>query len=86
MNLAVQYGYLGIFLISLIGAVSIFFPLPYTVVIFALGDAFEPVWIAVAAGVGSGIGEFSGYVLGFGGRKAISGRYERKMEFLGRVF
>lgn len=93
MNLGRQYGYLGIFLISLIGAVSIFFPVPYTVVIFTLGGLkvgeawlFEPVWIAVAAGIGSAVGEFSGYLLGLGGRKAISGKYKRKMELLVKVF
>lgn len=86
MTLAVQYGYFGIFLISFIGAVSIFFPIPYTVVIFALGNIFEPLWIAVAAGLGSALGEFSGYLLGFGGRTAISGKYEGKMEFLAKVF
>jgi membrane protein YqaA with SNARE-associated domain len=80
------YGYFGIFLISLIGALSIFFPIPYTVVIFALGEKFEPLWIAVAAGIGSAIGEFSGYLLGVGGRKAISAKYKKKMDFLVRVF
>jgi membrane protein YqaA with SNARE-associated domain len=85
-NLAVQYGYFGIFLISFIGAVSIFFPIPYTVIIFALGNTFEPLWIAVAAGIGSAVGEFSGYLLGLGGRKVISGRYKEKMEFLVKVF
>jgi len=85
-NLAIQYGYFGIFLISFVGAVSIFFPTPYTVIIFALGSTFEPLWIAVAAGIGSAVGEFSGYLLGLGGRKVISGRYKEKMEFLVKVF
>jgi membrane protein YqaA with SNARE-associated domain len=92
-NLSLQYGYFGIFLISLIGALSIFFPIPYTVVIFTLGGlktgeswVFEPAWIALAAGIGSAIGEFSGYMLGFGGRKAISEQYKKKMRFLMRVF
>ncbi len=88
--LAQQYGYFGIFLISLLGALSIIFPIPYTVIIFTLGGTakgvFEPLWIAVAAGLGSAIGEFSGYLLGFGGRKAISEKYKRKMEFLLKVF
>ena len=93
VNLSLQYGYLGIFLISLIGALSIFFPIPYTVVIFTLGGlktgeswVFEPVWIAIAAGTGSAVGEFSGYLLGFGGRKAISERYKKKMSVLMKVF
>jgi membrane protein DedA with SNARE-associated domain len=93
-NFAVQYGYLGIFLISLLGAMSIFVPIPYTIVIFILGglqDAvgnwvFEPLWIAVAAGVGAAIGEFSGYLIGFGGRKVIGDKYKKKMDFLMKLF
>jgi membrane protein DedA with SNARE-associated domain len=92
-NLAIQYGYFGIFLISLIGALSIFFPIPYTVVIFTLGGlkiggawTFEPIWIAVAAGIGSAVGEFSGYLLGFGGRRIIGERYKKKMDFLMKLF
>ena len=92
-SLALQYGYFGVFLISLIGALSIIFPIPYTVIIFTLGGlkigeawVFEPLLIAVAAGIGSAIGEFSGYLLGVGGRKVISDKYKKKMDFLVRVF
>jgi membrane protein DedA with SNARE-associated domain len=57
-NFALQYSYLGIFLISLLGAASIFVPIPSTVVIFILGGlqignpptwAFDPLLIAVFA-------------------------------------
>jgi membrane protein YqaA with SNARE-associated domain len=82
LSLSTQYGYFGIFLISLIGSLSIFFPIPYTVIIFALGQTYDPLWIAVAAGIGSTIGEFSGYLLGFGGRKVISEKYKKKMDVL----
>jgi len=87
-NFAVQYGYLGIFLISLLGATSIFVPIPYTIVIFILGGlpSFDPLLIAVAAGLGSAIGEFSGYLLGVGGRKVIGDRYKKKMDFLTKLF
>jgi membrane protein YqaA with SNARE-associated domain len=86
LSLSTQYGYFGIFLISLIGSVSIFFPIPYTVIIFTLGQTYEPVWIAVAAGLGSTIGEFSGYLLGFGGRKVIGEKYKKKMDVLMKLF
>lgn len=88
MNLATQYGYFGIFLISLIGAMSIFFPIPYTVVIFTLGgiSSLDPILIALSAGLGSALGEFSGYLLGVGGRKAIGERYKRKMDVLALLF
>ncbi len=92
-DFAVQYGYIGIFLISLLGATSIFVPIPSTVVIFILGGlqsggnwVFEPLWIAVAAGAGAAVGEFSGYLLGFGGRRIIGDKYKKKMDFLLKIF
>jgi membrane protein YqaA with SNARE-associated domain len=87
-NFAIQYGYFGIFLISLLGAMSIFVPIPSTVIIFILGSNpnFDPLLIAVAAGFGAAIGEFSGYLIGMGGRKIISDKYKKKMDFLMKVF
>jgi membrane protein YqaA with SNARE-associated domain len=87
-DFAIQYGYLGIFLISFLGATSVFIPIPYTVVIFTLGalQTFDPLWIAVAAGTGAAIGEFSGYLIGFGGRKVIGEKYKKKMDFLTKLF
>ncbi len=85
---ATQYGYLGIFLISLFGAMSILVPIPYTIVIFILGasSSFDPLLIAVAAGLGSAIGEFSGYLLGVGGRKIIGDKYKKKVDFITKLF
>jgi membrane protein YqaA with SNARE-associated domain len=85
---AKQYGYFGIFLISMLGAMSVFVPIPYTVVIFTLGSlqTFDPLWIAVAAGAGAAIGEFSGYLIGFGGRRIIGEKYKKKMDFLMKIF
>ncbi len=87
-NFAIQYGYLGIFLISLLGSTSIIFPIPSSVVIFTLGglDIFDPFLIAAAAGLGSVVGEFSGYLLGYGGRRFIGDRYRKKMDMLTRLF
>lgn len=85
-GIAIQYSYFGIFLISLLGALSIFFPLPYTVVIFTLGAYFDPILIAVVAGVGAATGELSGYLLGLYGRKLISPQRKKKMEFMLKVF
>ena len=85
---AVQYGYFGVFLISMLGALSVFLPIPYTVVIFTLGglQTFDPLWIAVAAGAGAAVGEFSGYLIGFGGRRVIGEKYKKKMDFLTKLF
>ncbi|MEM2281238.1 MAG: VTT domain-containing protein [Candidatus Bathyarchaeia archaeon] len=87
-NFSIQYGYLGIFLVSLLGSMSIFFPVPYTVVLFTMSsiETFNPILIAFASGLGSAIGEFSGYLLGLGGRKIISEKGRRNVEFLLKVF
>jgi hypothetical protein len=76
-NFAGQYGYLGIFLIRLVGSTSIFFPIPYTVVIFTAANFLNPLMNALESGLGSAIEEFSGYLLGLGGRLIIaySARY-----------
>jgi membrane protein YqaA with SNARE-associated domain len=83
-----QYGYLGIFAISLLGATSIFIPIPSTVVIFIISGqpAFDPFLIAVFAGTGAAIGELSGYLVGLGGRKVIGEKYKRKMDILMKLF
>jgi membrane protein DedA with SNARE-associated domain len=85
-QLVLQYGYVGIFLIALIGALSIFIPIPYTLVIFTLGYLFDPVLVALAAGFGSALGEFSGYLLGAYGAHIVSKERRRKMEFMVKVF
>jgi membrane protein YqaA with SNARE-associated domain len=55
-------------------------------VIFTLGAYFDPVLIAVVAGVGAATGELSGYLLGLYGRKFISLQRRKKMEFMLKVF
>lgn len=83
---AIQFGYLGVFAISFIGSVSIIFPVPYTLVIFFLGSFLDPFFVAISGGLGSALGEFSGYVLGYYGRKVVSEERQRKMDYMLRIF
>lgn len=87
-NFSMQYGYFGVFLVSLLGSMSIFFPIPYTVILFTMGytGTFNPLLVAFASGIGSAVGEFSGYMLGLGGRKIISEKSKRKMDFFLKIF
>ena len=81
-----QFGYLGVFLISFIGSVSVIFPIPYTLVIFGLGSVLDPVLVAISGGLGAALGEFSGYALGYYGTSKISQERRRKMDFMVKVF
>jgi len=67
---------------------SIFIPIPYTLVILTLGMQREmyPPLLAVVAGLGAGVGEFSGYILGYYGRAVISENRQRKMNYIVRIF
>jgi len=85
-SIVIQHGYLGVFLISLIGALSIAIPIPYTILIFACGHYLDPVLVALAGGAGSAVGEISGYALGYAGRLVTSEERRRKMDYFLRLF
>jgi membrane protein YqaA with SNARE-associated domain len=66
-----QYGYVGIFLISIAANATIIIPLPGVAFTTAMGAIFNPVGVAVAAGLGASLGELSGYLAGFSGQAVI---------------
>jgi membrane protein YqaA with SNARE-associated domain len=85
-SLALQFSYLGVFIISFIGSISIIFPVPYTLVILFLGTVLDPFFVAISGGLGSALGEFTGYLLGYYGRTVVSEKRRRKMDFMVRLF
>jgi len=79
-------GYLGIFLLSLIGAGSVIIPVPYTVILLAISPAFDPIPLAIAAGIGAALGEMVGYGIGYAGRIVIGKKRRRQMDAMLRLF
>jgi len=63
-----EYGYAGIFLISIAANATVIIPLPGVAFTTAMGAIFNPIGVAVAAGLGASIGELSGYIAGFSGQ------------------
>lgn len=62
-----QMGYLGVFLIVLLGNATLILPAPGLVFVFLLGGALpNPLLVGIAAGIGGTIGELTGYLAGFG--------------------
>ena len=86
IQFALQFSYLGVFIISFIGSVSVVFPIPYTIVIFFLGSVLNPFFVAISGGLGAALGEFSGYALGYYGRAAVSEKRRRKMNYMVKLF
>jgi len=64
-------GYPGVFLIALLSNATVLIPLPGLMFTTAMGAVFDPFWVAVAAGLGAGLGEISGYMVGFSGRELV---------------
>lgn len=85
-SFAQQYGYLGIFLISLVGAVTIIFPIPYALIIYVMGGFLNPIFVAVAGSLGAAVGEFSGYVAGYYGRTIIGEKQKSKIDYMVKIF
>lgn len=85
-------GYLGVFIISLLSSATIIIPAPGWIVVLELGRVLDPVLLALSAGIGSALGELTGYFAGSGivglieqkGKKLFNGHKEfiRKNNFL----
>jgi membrane protein YqaA with SNARE-associated domain len=74
------YGYVGAFLISILGGATIIVPVPMLAVIFALGRVMEHTWlVGIANGLGETVGALTIYMTGYGGGSAIYYRTHGKL-------
>jgi len=73
VNLA-AYGYVGVFLISLLGNATVILPVPSLAVVFAGGGVLNPLLVGLVAGLGEPLGELTGYMAGYGGSAVIEDR------------
>ena len=81
IGLVNTFGYLGIFLVSIIGSLSFFIPLPFFIVVMAAGATLNPLLVGIVAGIGATIGELLGYGVGIGmnyGHKKIAKKHSKK--------
>jgi membrane protein DedA with SNARE-associated domain len=78
----IAWGYLGLFIVEIIGSMSIIFPAPAFAVNFFLGGVpgFNPWLVGIVAGLGSSIGEMTSYLVGRGGREVIEEKYRKKLK------
>lgn len=61
------YGYLGAFLISILGGATIIVPVPMLAVVFALGAVMKYTWlVGIANGLGETLGALTIYMTGYG--------------------
>ena len=71
-----NWGYLGIFFVQMMNSATILLPAPGHVFTFTIANSLNPLIIGVIGGLGAGIGELTGYLLGASGRHVLtSGRW-----------
>jgi len=76
-----HYGYIGVFVITLVASGALVVPVPYLGVIIVAGMFLNPILVALTAGVASALGELTGYYLGKSGRAVLPrNRYVQGME------
>ncbi len=81
-----QYGYVGIFLLSLIGNATVVLPMPSFLTVYAGGGIFNPVIVGMVAATGATLGELTGYLAGASGQTVIEEHaiYQRIHHFMQR--
>lgn len=79
---AVQYGYPGTFLVSMLGSSIPFLPVPYLVVVVLLGSTLNPFWVGVFAGLGAAVGKVTSYLLGRTGYRLTGESTKRNLDAL----
>jgi membrane protein YqaA with SNARE-associated domain len=69
-----NYGYLGVFVVSVLGNATVILPVPSLLAVFAGGTAFNPIIVGLVAGMAEPLGELTGYLAGFGGGAILENR------------
>jgi membrane protein DedA with SNARE-associated domain len=72
LGLVEKYGYLGAFIGSVLGNITVALPTPYVFLITALGSDLNPLILGLVSGLGATIGELSSYGVGLASRRALN--------------
>lgn len=79
-----QWGYIGVFIVSLIGNATILMPLPILVTVGAIGVSLNPFVVGAIASLGAALGESVGYFLGLAGSIVVqkTDKYDKAMAYI----
>lgn len=80
--------YLGVFVVSLLANLTLFFPVPYLAVVFTIGlkaVRYEPLLLSILGAIGATLGKFVSYLIGYGGRITLGEKYRRRFDALRKI-
>jgi uncharacterized membrane protein YdjX (TVP38/TMEM64 family) len=81
-----QYGYVAVFLVSLISNATVILPVPGLAVNSVLGGVFNPWVVGLVGGAGQALGELTGYMTGYSGQTWVDENptYDRLAKWMQR--
>jgi len=81
IQIVVEHGYLGAFLVSLLGNLIPFIPIPYLVAIFFMAAYLpvNPVLLGFVSGIGGAVGKAIIYIFSFGSGKLMGEEHEYRI-------
>ena len=76
-----QFGYVGAFVISVLGGATVIIPVPALAVVFTLGGVMEYAWlVGISSALGELVGALTIYTTGHGAGRAISNSKHGKIQ------
>ncbi|MEM1945442.1 MAG: VTT domain-containing protein [Candidatus Caldarchaeum sp.] len=81
-ELAVTYGPVGVFTVSLLGSLVPFLPVPYLFVVVLLSETVDPLVLGLASGLGGSFGKITSYLLGRLGYRFLGQEGKNRMDAL----
>jgi membrane protein YqaA with SNARE-associated domain len=85
-SLVYNFGYIGVFLLSMISSATLFIPTPAFIIVFLIASTMNPFLLGLFAGLGAAIGEFSGYAIGYGGEHFLLKKHEKRLKEIEKHF
>ncbi len=67
-----NYGYLGVFVLTLLASASILMPSPAIAAAWLAGATLNPWLVGLLSGIAAGLGEITGYVAGYTGSSLVT--------------
>ncbi|MDW8084321.1 MAG: VTT domain-containing protein [Candidatus Caldarchaeum sp.] len=84
-SVAMTYGLPGVFVVSLLGSLLPFVPVPYLFVVVLLSDTVDPLLLGVAAGLGGSFGKITSYAVGRMGYRILGEEKQKRMDTLREI-
>ncbi len=84
-EMAFNYGYPGVFVISILGSLIPFIPFPYLFIVVLLSRTLNPLLLGILAGLGGAIGKVTSYAIGRTGYRLLGKEKKKQIDAIKKI-